>query len=79
MLNLALPEGSGRCSKPCHFLMLPPFKSVWTLQALNPSNRGIFELIMGSRIYPERNGSAILKPIINEHEGIYGQKEKQNR
>jgi hypothetical protein len=27
----------------------------------------------------KRNGSAIIKHIINEHEGVYGQKAKEDR
>ena len=41
-LPLVLREGSGRVLRPCHFLILPPFKSVWTIQAFNLSNHGIF-------------------------------------
>ena len=52
-MPLALRKGSGRVLRPCHFLMLPPFKSGF-----------------GYIRKRKRNGSAIIKHIINEHKGV---------
>ncbi|MBS1113552.1 MAG: hypothetical protein H6Q92_1315 [Nitrospirae bacterium] len=40
-MSFVLRKGSGRVLRPCHFLMLPAFKPVWTIQAFNLSNEGI--------------------------------------